>query len=190
MATTEPIRNKKHLRELAGYWLKRGSIRNYTLIVMGVGTALRIGDLLQTKWEDVYDEEHGIFYSHLTVTEKKTGKMKTIALNKQVLKALHMLLPYRRGAYIFVNNRRDKKAISRVQAWRIIGAAVDAIGLAGHCIAPHSLRKTMGYHAWKAGASPVILMDIYNHSSYEVTRRYLGVTQDDKDQVYLGMSLF
>ena len=190
MATTEPIRSKTQLRELAGYWLERGSIRNYTLIVMGVGTALRISDLLHTTWEDVYDEEHGAFYSHMTVTEMKTGKEKTIALNKQIVKALRMLLPYRRGTYIFVNNRKDKKAISRVQAWRIIHAAVDAIGLAGHCIAPHSLRKTMGYHAWKSGASPVILMDIYNHSSYEVTRRYLGVAQDDRDQVYLSMTLF
>jgi len=32
-------------------------------------------------------------------------------------------------------------------------------------------------------------MDIYNHTSLAVTRRYLGVTQDDKDEVYLSISL-
>ena len=157
---------------------------------MGACTALRISDLLQLKWTDVYDEKNKTFHTHVTITEKKTGKTKIIALNRQVQGVLRLFYPYRKGALIFANNRKDSKAISRVQAWRIIHAAVDSVGVAGK-ISCHSLRKTWGYHAWTSGAvSPVVIMDIYNHSNYETTRRYLGVAQDDLDEAYLGMELF
>jgi len=42
----------------------------------------------------------------------------------------------------------------------------------------------------KDGVSPVILMDIFNHTSFAITRRYLGLTQKDKDIVYLGLVVF
>lgn len=189
MAVTEPIRDKNQLSALGEYFLKRGQFRNYALIVVGAHTALRISDLLRLKWADVYDGERQEFRAHVTITEKKTGKTKTIALNKRVLCALQLLFPRRRGEFIFASNRKSGKAISWVQAWRIIHAAVVAVGIAGK-IACHSLRKTWGYHAWTSKAvSPVVIMDIYNHSSYEVTRRYLGVAQDDLDKAYLGMEL-
>jgi len=189
VSATEPIRDKNKLRQLAGYYLQRGQLRNYVLIILGSHTALRISDLLRVTWPDVYDEGVGDFRSHIILTEKKTGKQKTIALNRQAVTALRLLYPHRRGVFVFVSNRRDERAISRVQAWRVIRAAAEAIGLAG-VIACHSLRKTFGYFAWKSGVLPVMLMDIFNHSSFEITRRYLGISQDDRDKVYLDMALF
>jgi len=186
---TEPIRDKKKLRELAGYWLKRGKLRNYVLIVLGVCTALRISDLLRLTWADVFDEQRGVFRSHVTLTEQKTGKHKTVALSRQAINALRLYYPDRRSVYIFSNNRKNSAPISRVQAWRIVKAAAKAVKLAGK-IGCHSLRKSFGYHAWKNGTNPVVIMDIYNHSSYEVTRRYLGVNQDDRDGVYLNLAVF
>ena len=190
MSATEPIRNKKQLQEMSNYFLLRGQYRNYAMIILGACTALRISDLLQLRWDQVYDETRGELYSHLTVVEHKTGKTKTIALNPKAREALKLLYRSHRGNFIFSNGRRKEAPISRVQAWRIVKAAAAAVGIIGK-IACHSLRKTFGYHAWtEKHISPVVLMEIYNHSSYNTTRRYLGITQDDLDSAYLGMSLF
>ena len=61
MAATEPIRNKQQLQDMAEYFRSRGEFRNYNLVVLGVYTALRIGDLLQLRWTDVYDEKRQRF---------------------------------------------------------------------------------------------------------------------------------
>lgn len=189
MAATEPIRDKQQLHDMAEYFRERGEFRNYALIVLGACTALRISDLLGLKWSDIYDEEHGAFRTHVALTEQKTGKQKEIALNEQAVKALRVYLPHRRGEYIFASRNGAGKPIDRTQAWRIVRKAAAAVGAEGH-ISCHSLRKTFGYHAWKSGVSSVILMDIYNHSSYDVTKRYLGVAQDDLDRAYLDADLF
>lgn len=190
MAATEPIRNKQQLHDMAEYFHSRGEFRNYTLIILGVYTALRIGDLLRLRWTDVYDEERQKLHSRISLKEQKTGKYKEIALNEQAIKALKLYFPHRKGDYIFASRNNTDRPITRTQAWRIIHEAAAAVDVTGH-ISCHSLRKTWGYHAWTSGkVSPVVIMDIYNHSSYEVTKRYLGVAQDDRDKAYLSMELF
>ena len=103
---------------------------------------------------------------------------------------MKLYFPHRHGDYILASNRKSGKAISHIQAWRIIHAAVVAVNIPGK-IACHSLRKTWGYHAWTSQAvSTVVIIHIFNHSNYEVTRRYLGIAQDDLDNAYLSMDLF
>ena len=88
MSAAEPIRSRKELKSLAGYFLGRGRIRDCSMVVLGVYTGLRISDLLGLRWEDVYDSGTGRFRAHLEVTEKKgrTGPnlpVGRIALKKQ-----------------------------------------------------------------------------------------------------------
>jgi integrase len=187
MATTEPIRNKRQVWELTNYHLHRGELRNHCLIVLGVYTTLRISDLLRLKWDDVYDFSRRRVCEGLVLIEKKTGKTKVLALNESVKRALNLyaVQAARPGSFI-IENIWTGRSISRVQAYRIIRAAAEELKL-GSRISCHSLRKTFGYHAWKGGVSPAVIMEIYNHSSFDVTKRYLGVTQDDKNEVYMFM---
>lgn len=188
MAKTEPIRDKEQLKALADYFLNQGKLRNYTMLIMGIYTAIRISDLLNLRWENVYNSDSCSFKHRLIVAEHKTGKTKAVAMNDHILNALALYMPVSNGDYIFDNGRG--KPLSRVQAWRIMNDATTAVGIED-TVACHGLRKTWGYHAWTSQqVSPVVIMDIYNHSSYEVTKRYLGVEQDDLDEAYLEMKLF
>ena len=111
-------------------------------------------------------------------------------MNSEVLEALGVF--YRELGnpdpedMLFRSNRQKNEAISRIQAYRIIRSAADSLNIKQR-VSCHSLRKSFGYHAWKSGAPVTVIMDIYNHNSLEVTKRYLGVCQDDRDQVYLHM---
>ena len=188
MGTTEPIRDKQDVQRLIEYYLDKGELRNYVLVTMGVYTALRISDLLNLKWEDVYDFEKKQTYKNIYLIEKKTNKPKIVALNKAVRSALNRCAKVcaARGSAI-ISNPQTGKAIRREHAYRIIRTAAESIGL-GCRVSCHSLRKTFGYHAWKNRVSPTVIMDIYNHNSLGITRRYLGVTQDDKNAVYTALS--
>ena len=156
---------------------------------MGLYTALRISDLLRLRWDDVYDFGNQSVRESITLTEKKTGKSKIIALNKDAVHALAVFAVQsaKEGGFL-IENQRTGNAISRIQAYRLIRAAAEALRLQSR-VSCHSLRKTFGYHAWKSGVSPAVIMKIYNHNSLAVTRRYLGITQDEINEVYLNLSL-
>lgn len=59
-----------------------------TLILLGLYTALRIGDILQLKWRMVYDFNKHHFFDHIYVNEQKTQKLNVIALNQHVKASL------------------------------------------------------------------------------------------------------
>ena len=186
MNRTEPIRDLELLRAFLNYYRNIGQYRNHVLLNLGVYTALRISDILKLSTNDVYDFKKRTVRDYITVTEKKTRKIKTIALHKNIKKALNSYYDYACPHYPLIVNEVTGASISRSHAYRIIDEAAKAVCIP-HKVSCHSLRKTFGYHAWQNGISPVVLMDIYNHSSYDVTKRYLGVTQDDHNKVYLNL---
>lgn len=196
MSTTQPIKDKAELERFKNYYLERENERNYLLVTIGLNTALRISDILKLKWKDVYNISKKKYKTHINVQEQKTGKQNMVAMNISVKKALQKLVKSEFGKekniqpemYIFRSSRSENTALSRTQAFRIIKEAAKGIGLEEH-ISCHSLRKTFGYFAWKQGVPPAMLMSIYNHSSYQITKRYLCIEQEDRDEVFMKINL-
>lgn len=192
MGTTQPIKNKENLDALKNYYLTENkNLRNYALICMGINTALRISDILSLRWIDLYDFSTKNFRNHIDVREQKTGKENIIAVNDSVIYSLNLykdsindILPEQ---YIFYGRDRFKH-LSRTQAFRLIKNACHELHLPDN-ISCHSLRKTFGYYAWSSGVDPATLMIIFNHSSFQITKRYLGIDQDDKDKIFLNLNL-
>lgn len=84
-------------------------------------------------------------------------------------------------------HRKPKQDSNRKPIFPIL--QYEALKIEGR-IGCHGLRKTLGYHASKAKTPQAVLMEIYRHSSWAVTKRYLDITQDEIDAVYLKVPLF
>ena len=193
MCKTDHIRNPDDIRRLKEYFLERGKYRDYAMITLALNTSLRIGDLLRLTWNDVYNFNSNAYREHIVLTEQKTGKKNRIALNREAVWALDRLKalrkePIKENDVLFRSRNGKNRSIDRTFAFRIIKRAVDELDIEG-TISCHSLRKTFGYHAWKKGVPPELIMSIYNHSSIEITKRYLSIDQDDKDEVFRKMNL-
>jgi len=197
MNTAQPVRKEEDLNRFKEYYrVKCPNKRNYLLLITGLNTALRISDMLKLQWKDVYDFEKGRYREHLSLTEQKTEKSSLVLINHNVREALEEYKRYledkgrtvKAGDFLFENSREKEHPISRVQAFRIIKKVADACQLDG-VISCHSLRKTFGYHAWQQGIKPALLMNIYNHSSFQITVRYLGIEQDDRDSIFRDIDL-
>lgn len=189
MKSVDPIRDIKKIDAMKTY-LKGKSQRDYTLFVVGMNIALRISDLLSLKWEDVLKTKSK--FKEICLIEGKTKKERRIKLNKVSQKALQELLDsletYSPDDYIFPSREGQGKPLSRQQALNILKNAAKAVGIKDN-VGTHTLRKTWGYHAWKKGFNPALIMDTLNHTNLMVTKRYLGITQDDINTLYDTLNL-
>lgn len=189
---TAPIKRKEDIELFKSYFLAERNYRDYTLFVLGINTALRISDLLTLCWNDVYNFKKKEYRLHVNIQEKKTGKQNCIALNDSCVAALKLLkediVPQSGDECIFFSGKDRYRHISRNRAYHIIKGAAEHIDIDEN-ISCHSLRKTFGYHAWKCGTPPALIMNIYNHSNIEITKRYLSIQQDERDELFLDINL-
>lgn len=187
MSTTQPIRNAEQLKRFKGYYLyQKPNARNYMLIIVGLNSALRISDILHLTYGDIYDFQTCCWKTHIVIREQKTGKINRIYMNNEIRCTLIRYADLENKeatSWLFDSQMQKERPLSRYQAFRLIKEAAAYAGLNSD-ISCHSLRKTFGYYAWKQGTPPALLMNIYNHSTFQITKRYLGIEQDDRDEVF------
>lgn len=183
----EPIRDVDDIQRLKDY-LKDRNERDYMLIVTGLYSGMRISDIIPLQVKQVTGE-------HIEIKERKTGKTKRFAINPELRRALNNYIKNNdlKGYDFLFQSRKRKRVdgvrithIGRVAAYQIIKSAAESIGLQN--IGTHSLRKTFGYHHYKKNQNVAILMEIFNHSSPDITLRYIGYKQDELDSSMIDFS--
>jgi len=195
MNYVEPIRDIKKLTKMKKLMLKEEKIKEFTLLEIGIKSGLRISDILNLRWESVFSELVGnpTFRGSITVTEKKTRKTKQFRFSENVKKSVIRLLEKEdpdKSDFIFRsesnNVSKTNQAWTRQYVWQFLNDYGYRAGIRDK-IGTHTLRKTFGYHAYKNGVDLSLLMKIFNHSSQAVTLRYIGITQDQIDDVYINL---
>lgn len=192
MTMTHPIRSRDECNRIKQYFLQKDEIRNYVLVTIGLNTTLRIHEILDLQWRDVYSFKEETFYERLAVIERKSGKPEFMLLNETVRESLKLLFditkhPYP-NAYVF-QSRSGNGPISRVQAYRIIKNAAAELGIEGN-IACLSLRKTYGYISATEEGIPVdVLMELFHHSDYQVTKKYLDLPSKNVEEEIKGVKI-
>ena len=184
MDTVEPIRNPKKISQIKNLLKAKDDPRDYLLFTLGINFALRIGDLLNLKVKDVLGPE-GI-KENIYLRESKTGKQKRIKINASSREALEYYFSKVGEVdpedYLF-KSRRSGKPLDRSRAYRLVREWTEAVGLTQGKYGTHSLRKTWGYQARKQGVPIELIMEKLGHNSPVVTKRYIGITDDEIEDV-------
>ena len=169
------------IRKLA----KDGNYKMSLLVALGCFTGLRISDILALRWKQI------LHVSEFTITEKKTGKQRTLRLNPQlqrhIAECYEQINPIGTSAPILVSQKGTIFTIQRINV--MLKDVKKKYRLRVGNFSCHSLRKTFGRQVYtmsgdNAELALVKLMELFNHSSIAITKRYLGLRQEEILETY------
>lgn len=160
-----------------------------TYAVLGFCTACRISDILKMRWKDILQPEY-------LVTEQKTGKTRRITFNESVQKRLSDLYVLSgmpdKNELIFLR-KRTRLPLVKQEVNKVLHSFKERYHLDIGNFSSHTFRKTFGRYVYdrsgRRDESLVLLNKIYKHSSIQVTKAYIGITQDEVDGVFDSISL-
>jgi site-specific recombinase XerD len=183
--TVQPIRDLKQLNDMKEY-LYNHSQRDYLIFVLGINSGLRISDLLKLTVEDVAT-------GSVTIREQKTGKTKQFALSDTCILAIKKYLESTglTEGLLFASKYTGNtgKPVTREYVWTALNKAADYVGIKEN-IGTHTMRKSFGFWALRNGVDIAYIMQALNHSSLAQTKKYIGITETElNDVLYKKMNL-
>ena len=155
------------------------------LIALGCFTGLRISDILALTWEQILNTEE------FTITEKKTGKKRVLRLNPQLQQHIQEchehIQPLKDTSHILVSQKGTVFTIQRINV--ILKEIKKKYRLKVKNFSCHSLRKKFGRQVYNMNSENselalVKLMELFNHSSIAITKRYLGLRREEILETY------
>lgn len=155
------------------------------LIAIGCFWGLRISDILSLRWNQILNVDE------FSIIEHKTGKQRTIRINPQLKR--HITNCYKQINPIGINAPilvSQKGTVYTIQRINIILKEIKAkYKLSVKNFSCHSLRKTFGRQVYNqnsdnAELALVKLMELFNHSNVAITKRYLGLRQEELLNTY------
>ncbi len=168
-----------------------GEYKFCLLITIGVFTGLRISDLLQLRFSQFENTDI------LTILEQKTRKTRRIKINpdlKQIVQRVKgRMVVTDTDQYIFLNKYGTKpidQSYVNVKLKDIL-KRYDIV-LEGNA-SSHLFRKTLGNRVLRlnnySNESVILLMELFGHSSPAITKRYLGLREQEILDVYDSLHL-
>lgn len=158
--------------------------KNYKLgflVLYGINTGLRISDILQLKAEDLENE-------YISLIETKTKKKRIIKVNDNIKNA-YRLLKERQPSItgpIFTSNQNTTLSTQYINR-----KIKEEFGSKKLAISTHSMRKGFGRRVWendnKSERALLYLSELFNHTSPSITRKYLGIRQNELDDIYMSL---
>ena len=141
--------------------------------------------MLSLKWDNVYNLDE------FELVEKKTKKSRTIKINSQLKRHIsdcyEKIKPCNLDEYIFTSQKGSVYSIQRINV--ILKDLRTKYNLKIKNFSSHSLRKCFGREIFNRSAENaelaiVKLSQLFNHSNPAITRRYLGITQQELLNTY------
>lgn len=191
----QPFKNIKDIENIKRYLLRKGNLRNYNLFIMGINVGLRISDLLDFKLNDVWDFREWKPKEEVIIKEMKTDKIRKIKLNNSVKESIRMyidsLTKLSEDDWLFPSQKKGYN-LKYQSVNRLLDEWIKDLRIKGN-YGTHSLRKTFGYHLYMNNSSnPQILpylMKIFNHTSQQITLRYIGLEDETLNNLYEELNL-